>query len=126
MKKLKTFLSLAILGCCLFAFSTVSAQQPTGKQGPAQRMTDTAKQEMVKKNSPDTKKKEHIAQKAGFLMLPGFEPTGNKAVDEQNYQTAKAAWIQANPAEYRAALKKDPSKRSGAQTVTATPVNGLN
>jgi hypothetical protein len=111
----------------MFAFSFVSAQQPTGNKGPAQRMSDSAKQEMVKKNSPDTKKKEHVAQKEGFLLLPGFEPTGNKAADKQNYQTAKAAWIQANPAEYRAALKKDPSKRSGAQTVTGTPVstNGL-
>ena len=108
----------------LFAVGMVSAQQVTGNNGPAKRMTDSAKQEMVKKNSPDLKKTEHYAQKQGFLLLPGFVPTGNKAVDSQNYQSAKTQWIKDNPAEYRKAMQVDLSKRSGAQTVTAKQVIG--
>lgn len=118
--------SLAICLGLFFAFGMVSAQKATGNNGPAQRLTDNAKQEMVKKNAPDNKKLEHYAQESGYIMFPGFTFTGNKAVDEQNYQAAKNQYIQNNPTEYRKAMVKDPNKRSGAQTVTAVPnSNGL-
>jgi hypothetical protein len=125
MKKLMILKSLAICLGLFFAFGMVSAQKATGNNGPAQRLNDKAKQEMVKKNAPDNVKIEHYAQKSGYLMLPGFTFTGDKAVDEQNYRAAKIQYIQNNPNEYRKALVKDPNKRSGAQTVTAVANNGL-
>ena len=117
-------MSLGICCCFLFAFGTVNSQQVTGNNGPAKKLSDNAKQEMVKKNAPDTKKVEHYAQESGLLMLPGFVPTGNKATDKQNYRATKTKFIQDNPAEYRKAMQADQSKRTGAQTVTARQVIG--
>ena len=118
--------SLAICLGLFFAFGMVNAQKANGNTGPAKRLSDSAKQEMVKKNAPEVKKLEQYAEKSSFLKLPGFTLTGDKALDAQNYEAAKKQYIQNNPTEYRAAMGKDPSKRSGAQTVTAVPEsNGL-
>jgi hypothetical protein len=129
MKKLKMLICFAFSLGFVFAFGSVNAQQVTGNNGGiASKTADQAKKEMMEKNAPDYKKQAHYTQQAGATYLPGYVATGNKAVDEGNYQTAKAKFIKDNAAEYHRLMKLDASKRSAAVTVTAKQIQptGLN
>lgn len=42
----------------------------------------------------------------GRIMIPGYVPTGNPAVDEENYKKAKLLLYQNNPEEYKRLLSK--------------------
>ncbi|MCB9231913.1 MAG: hypothetical protein H6581_09635 [Bacteroidia bacterium] len=123
MKKLMFIKCFVICLGLFFAVGSVSAQQVTGNNpGPASKTADQAKKEMMEKSTPDYKKQAHYTEKAGVTLLPGYVATGNKAVDEANYQAAKAKFIKDNEAEYHRLMKLDASNRSGAITVTAKQV----
>lgn len=123
MKKLKMLICFAFSLGLVFAFGSVNAQQVTGNNGGiASKTADQAKKQMMEKNAPDYKKQAHYTQQTGATYLPGYVATGNKAVDEGNYQAAKAMFIQNNAAEYHRMMKLDASNRSAAITVTATQI----
>jgi len=42
----------------------------------------------------------------GFPVIPGFTPTGDKAVDEANYGQAKAAFFEKYPDDYAQRIQK--------------------
>ena len=57
----------------------------------------------VKMNSEPSISKDARIREITIIDLPGYPKyisTGNPALDEKNYQTAKAEWINANPAAY--------------------------
>ena len=63
----------------------------------------------VKTNSNPSISKDARIRETTIIDLPGYPKyisTGNTALDEKNYQNAKAEWINANPAAYKKYLSE--------------------
>jgi hypothetical protein len=64
----------------------------------------------------ELQKKSDLQSQRGYLDIPGFNFTGDKAVDDANYLVAKQNWVQNNPTQYQDLIN---------QSVLVAPANAL-
>lgn len=74
-------------------------------------ISSTNLKQTTSKYNPDTPNKVSVEKNTkynddGTLKLPGYKPTGNQEVDEQNYKKAKYLFFQNNPEEYKKWVEK--------------------
>lgn len=62
--------------------------------------------------------KETIYNNDGRLKLPGYTPTGNASVDEQNYRKAKQLLYQNNPIEYNKWVKNASANNNSIKEIS--------
>lgn len=71
----------------------------------------------------------------GYMVLPGFTPTGNKETDDQNYSSAKEAFVAKYPDDYAKRMEEATNKgreewvkqqpKSAASTPDANSANKI-
>lgn len=116
---MKKLLVLKMIAFCLLLFagaSMANAQNGEGNNGQVARQTprsqDEQKQDYLNNNqqvNTELQKKQDLQAARGYMDIPGFTFTGNQAVDDANYATAKQQWVAANPQQYQALLNTQPA-----------------
>ncbi|OFX57372.1 MAG: hypothetical protein A2046_01115 [Bacteroidetes bacterium GWA2_30_7] len=66
----------------------------------------------------NSSEKETIYNNDGSLKIPGYTPTGNASVDEQNYQKAKQLLYQNNPEEYKKWVKNASANNNSIKEIS--------